>query len=209
MTTYYSMVPAFIRYDRTLTAISKLVYIELVAMCMSEPFTILSNDEIASYVGYDIRSVQRGLAQLTEEGYIHVRYEGKSRCITPTMTLESRFNAPFPNEPRDISVTPNKASIHNIIHDFDIFWTNYPKKQKKKDALKAYTKASDLHHFPAIDELIGIVAAWGVTQQWVDGYIPLASTWLNGEQWEDILPAEETDDERLARIIEESKIDRG
>jgi len=106
------------------------------------------------------------------------------------------------NVPRDTVVTQDDGKIDT----FKVFWENYPRKQKKKDAEKSYKKSTSLHSFPAIEELIGIIAAWKQTKQWIEGYSPLASTWLNGECWEDVLPDEaESKQDRLNRLLEESR----
>jgi len=72
---------------------------------------------------------------------------------------------------------------------FDTFWKSYPRKQKKKDAERAWKKInpdSDLS-----DRIIKAVDAWKRSEQWTkDGgrFIPYPSTWLNGCQWEDEVP---------------------
>ena len=66
---------------------------------------------------------------------------------------------------------------------FRIFWEAYPRKEGKKEALAKWMKlAPD-------EELTGkivraVVRAKG-TQQWKEGFIPHAKTYLHGERWND------------------------
>ena len=82
----------------------------------------------------------------------------------------------------------NRSTIRKKDEEsFDRFWSAYPKKQGKQDAFKAYKKASS----KADEEtLIKALEAWKQSEQWQKEkgrYIPLASTWLNGERWNDEL----------------------
>lgn len=67
---------------------------------------------------------------------------------------------------------------------FETFWLHYPKKQGKKVAEKAFEKI-DLSLLPRIIEAVERQIP---TEQWrkENGrYIPLPSTWLNQERWND------------------------
>ena len=69
-----------------------------------------------------------------------------------------------------------------FITDFDRFWAKYPRKEKKKDAQKAWSKiqAADVELiFSTIDTHIRY---WRRRKR---EFIPLAGTWLRGEQWTD------------------------
>lgn len=81
---------------------------------------------------------------------------------------------------------------------FDRFWVVYPKKVSKKDAIKAFGK---LNADEAMTEmLIAAVEKQKKSSQWMDGYIPNAATWLNGERWND-----EYDEESEVRKREEHR----
>ena len=66
---------------------------------------------------------------------------------------------------------------------FNRFWKSYPRKVKKKDCRRIWKRnklessindiLKDLETRPTQD------------QQWIDGYIPHPTTYLNGELWED------------------------
>ena len=88
------------------------------------------------------------------------------------------------------------------------FWAAYPRKQARVNALKAW-------HSKGCEEAQALIISALERQarndeQWrKDGgkYIPLASTWLNGERWEDVVgvfvPQERVMDDRSRRALEE------
>lgn len=69
------------------------------------------------------------------------------------------------------------------MNDFELFWKVYPKKQAKKDALKAWAQVRIGR--PPVTELILAVQKASKTDQWMKGFIPHAATWLRGERWAD------------------------
>lgn len=73
---------------------------------------------------------------------------------------------------------------------FAMFWSKYPKKVAKADALKAFTKLIKTQ--PDVDKFMSILMAslewWKRQASWVkDGgkFVPHPATWLNRGNWED------------------------
>lgn len=70
--------------------------------------------------------------------------------------------------------------------DFEQFWTEYPRKEGKKDAMKAWMRLESTDRFAA-REAIGLhVKFWNLSGR-ERQYIPMAGTWLRGERWSDEL----------------------
>lgn len=90
------------------------------------------------------------------------------------------------NIPRDAQVAVsggNEQGQATAPEPFDQFWAAYPLKKSKKDARKAFAKVK-----APLDTLLAALERQKKTPAWTkDGgrYIPYASTWLNGERWED------------------------
>ena len=90
------------------------------------------------------------------------------------------------NIPRDAQVAVsggNEQGQATAPDPFDLFWAAYPLKKSKKDARKAFAKVK-----APLDTLLAALERQKKTPDWTkDGgrYIPYASTWLNGERWED------------------------
>lgn len=80
------------------------------------------------------------------------------------------------------------ASEVGLAEAFDVFWKLYPNKKSKKDARKAWEKLK-----PNAELRETLMIALGnhrLSRDWTkdDGqYVPMASTWLNGERWTDVL----------------------
>ncbi|MFP3494140.1 helix-turn-helix domain-containing protein [Pseudomonas sp. SIMBA_059] len=80
------------------------------------------------------------------------------------------------------------ASEVELAEAFEVFWRLYPNKKSKKDARKAWEKlkpSADLRH-----TLMSALGNHRTSRDWTkdDGqYVPMASTWLNGERWTDVL----------------------
>jgi hypothetical protein len=72
---------------------------------------------------------------------------------------------------------------------FEDFWSAYPKKAGKGDALKAWKKLKCSKHLPLI---LTKIRALKISEQWTrEGgqFIPHPATWLNREGWHDELPS--------------------
>lgn len=83
------------------------------------------------------------------------------------------------------------ASEVELAEAFEVFWKLYPNKKSKKDARKAWEKLK-----PSAELRMTLMTALGnhrISRDWAkdDGqYVPMASTWLNGERWTDeLVPA--------------------
>lgn len=81
---YYAIIPANVRYDKSLKPNAKLLYAEITALCEKEGFCWAENSYFAEL--YDVRSetISRWISQLHELGYIHVDIDksvGNSRKI--------------------------------------------------------------------------------------------------------------------------------
>lgn len=69
---------------------------------------------------------------------------------------------------------------------FDLFWSEYPKKAAKKDALKAFAKLNPDEAL--LGKIINHLSQRRLSHDWIkDGgaYIPHPATFLNGQRWED------------------------
>jgi len=97
---------------------------------------------------------------------------------------------------------------------FDEFWSAYPRKDAKPNAMKAFAKVK-----APLEVLLSAIAKQKVSEKWVkDGgqYIPMPATWLNGERWNDLVaivsagavttvPSKQERDPELIRREQDSK----
>ena len=80
-------------------------------------------------------------------------------------------------------VSIGKDSLDNTSADFDVFWDKYPNKKDKKNALKAWVKIK-----PDLQTVLNALDWQIKSDPWLRGYIPMASTYINGARWEDEQP---------------------
>lgn len=83
-----------------------------------------------------------------------------------------------PPEPK-ITVS-NKPTVQSA--EFDEFWNEYPKKEGKKPAYKAFTSALSRATF---EDILAGVIRYKASDKVTRGYIMLASRWLNEDHWTD------------------------
>lgn len=84
---------------------------------------------------------------------------------------------PILNEPNSAEVkTFPRSQPFEESPNFKLFWLAYPRKDGKQEAQKAWIKKlCDGHD----EEIAASLAAWKLTRQWVEGFVPYAATWIN------------------------------
>lgn len=96
---------------------------------------------------------------------------------------------PPPDKAKEESKAAKQEQIA-LEGDFNFFWTIYPKKKGKKEALKAYLKARKKASRDELLEALREVKS----KEWKSKelqYVPHASTWLNQERWNDEVQTEQ------------------
>lgn len=85
----------------------------------------------------------------------------------------------------------DSCALSRTTSRFDEFWQAYPSKRDKK---KARDKWKSKRLDAKADEIISDVKTRiSKDRQWREGYIPLPTTYLNGERWEDELDSTPTE----------------
>src|SRR5262249_22290949 len=83
---------------------------------------------------------------------------------------------------------------------FNAFWSIYPRKDAKKKAFAAWLKVAPGAEL--FNTIISAVKRQSQTEQWKRGVIPHATTWLNGERWNDKGVASDWSDGREAALLD-------
>jgi hypothetical protein len=74
----------------------------------------------------------------------------------------------------------NTQKEHN---NFDEFWSVYPNRAGKSQAVKAWNK-----HKPDLQVILNALSWQKETDGWKRGFVPMASTYINNARWEDESP---------------------
>jgi hypothetical protein len=96
---------------------------------------------------------------------------------------------PKPSPKRD---TQKQADRKDWLESFPLFWEDYPRKEARKDAEKAWVELQpkDYSHSQEffdsiIDGLTKCRAEWKREHGHDTKFVPLGATWLRGERWRD------------------------
>lgn len=112
------------------------------------------------------------------------------------LTMESRASSTNSNTYtligfNGMTVKEATAIAEKLDASFELFWHEYPRKEKKKDAYRAWVK---LRPNPDLAKKITGYVTQRASRDWTRDnlkYIPLATSFLNGERWNDEMPAQE------------------
>ena len=170
---------------------------------------ITSLDNLAAKAGKDItpRHVRTALKNFEKLDFLTNESSSTGRLITvkswdryqatefgdDKAAVKARSNpgqspvkprSPNKNDKNDKNDKTKKTET-GIDPEFDLFWTAYPRKLKKADALKAWQKAM---RKPPIEYILEQLEKWKGSGDWTkEGgrYVPHPTTWINGERWND------------------------
>lgn len=78
-------------------------------------------------------------------------------------------------------------SAREIESEFDVAWQSWPKKDKRKESLRSFTKAAKSR---PVSDLVADITRFGQAYASTTErqYVPALCVWLNGERWTDELP---------------------
>lgn len=125
----------------------------------------------------------------------------KNRALTAKRVASHKANAKSNGEFNYASVTKalpreEKRRVNTTTlppGGFDMFWTSYPRKDGKANAIKAFQKIAPDDNLLA--KILGSLEAFCSSDQWRrDGgqFVPHAATWLNQRRWEDEIEIKQT-----------------
>lgn len=152
---YYAIIPADIRYDKTLKDKAKFLYAEITALCNKDGYCFASNKYFAELYGVRKETISRLLNDLKNKGYIEIKieYDETTKAIKRRLIyLLTKISIPIDqtiNEPIDQKVKENNTSINNTINilvDFYNELDKFPKVKKitKKRKLKIINRLKDV-----------------------------------------------------------------
>ena len=108
---FYSIIPAAVRYDSDLSALAKLLYSEITCLSTSQGACFAKNQYFSKLYEISEREVIRILNQLQDRGYISIDRSARPRQITLT-TVFGRVTKMSPQY--DKNVTPLNNINNNI-----------------------------------------------------------------------------------------------
>jgi len=214
---YYAILTADVRYDKTLKPLARLLFAEITALCNKEGYCWASNQYFADLYEVDKTTVSGWIGQLKTRGYLTVQLEykeGSKQILNRYMKIngegideitKTSFQKdvdPIDQKTKGNTKTNTKTNITvNNVDDFDSFWKFYPRKASKEAARKAWEKLRpDQHIMQMIADNVRERVEKGEWRKDNQSFILHASTYLNQKRWED----EVLDQQTQARTDPES-----
>lgn len=199
---YYAILTADVRYDKTLKPLARLLFAEITALCNKEGYCWASNQYFADLYEVDKTTVSGWIGQLKTRGYITVQLEykeGSKQILNRYIKINGEGIGEMHSTPVQNDVYPidQKTKVNtkvntktnitvNSIGDFDSFWRFYPRKAGKEAARKAWAKLRpDEHIMQLILDNVRERVEKGEWRKDNQSYILHASTYLNQKRWED------------------------
>ena len=214
---YYAILTADVRYDKTLKPLARLLFAEITALCNKEGYCWASNQYFADLYEVDKTTVSGWIGQLKTRGYLTVQLEykeGSKQILNRYMKINGEGIDEIINTPlqKDVDPIDQKTKVNtktntktnikvNTIGDFDSFWRFYPRKAGKEAARKAWLKLRpDVHIMQMIADNVKERVEKGEWRKDNQSFILHASTYLNQKRWED----EVVDQQKQTRTDPES-----
>lgn len=131
---YFSVIPAEVRYDSRLKANEKLLYAEITSLTSKNGRCWASNSYFANLYQVDLTTVSRWISNLAKCGYIQVEIDksgGNQRSIVLIKTsrpIDENINTPIDENIKHNNIN-NNNNINNkkeIIKESDESIKNYP-----------------------------------------------------------------------------------
>ncbi len=206
---YYAILPAVVRYDKTISELAKLLFAEITALSNKFGYCSAGNKYFAELYDKNPQWVSKVIQSLVTAGHIKVVIEGgylrKIYPLTPYLPIVENIephrgktlssprgkaehnNTRLNTKSNTDSMLPAEADSDSIYpSDFMKFWNLYPKKTGKGDALKSWKKLK-----PSDKLQTTILISVGLhisSPQWKKDkgrYIPNPATFLNQRRFDD------------------------
>jgi len=128
---YYAVIPASVRYDKSITPNAKLLYAEITALCNMNGKCCASTSYFAKLYEVSRVSIQKWLKLLEDKKYIKrsiIYKEGSKQIETRYITLVNNPNKQKLTDNNNINITNNNLTDNNkgrfkkpSIQDIDIY----------------------------------------------------------------------------------------
>ncbi len=114
---YYSIIPACVRYDHDLKANEKLIYGEVTALCDNLGYCWATNDYFAQLYQVSKETVSRWINNLVKKGYLHseiIYKENSSEILNRILKIDKNLDINISNLYRKRDVFPIDDFINRV-----------------------------------------------------------------------------------------------
>lgn len=202
---YYAVIPANVRYDKKLSANQKLLYGEITSLCNKTGECWATNDYFAKLYEVSKVSISLWIKNLVKQGYIisEIQRGSNKEILKRSLRIfgegiKENLNTPIKENLKENNTSMNNTSMNNTRKNitenkfselFDDFWKEYPKRRTDKQKCKKKFLKFDLDIQKKIIE--DVKNRKENDEKWIKGFVPMTSTYLNNQKWEDDLEVKE------------------
>lgn len=188
-------IPKEIWLDTRLTALDKIILIEIDSLSFEDKGCFASNEYLANFCQCSVTKVSLAISKLIEFDYIYLEnFNGRQRELKSRLSKSERqtfkkCKADF-QKMKDNNIVNNKDNnkiyIEKYKKEFETVWNEYPKKVGKEKSLKYYIKARQSGvEFETILDGIKRYKKQIELQETKRQFIKDGSTWFNNACWQD------------------------
>ncbi len=153
-----------------------------------------SRQYLADWTNSTLQGVSKCLKKLVDDGFISKKenvINGVKFCEYKVVVPELLpVNKVYGGRQQSLhnNIEYNTSNIYSAKFDkndaFKRFWSVYPRHTNKKKAFDVFVKKCTDE--TVLQKMLSAIVDYKETEQWQnERFIPHASTWLNGERWED------------------------
>jgi len=116
--TFYAIIPARVRYDKTLKPNAKLLYGEITALSSKEGYCFASNRYFSNLYEVNKNTISSWISDLKNKGYISVQIikEG-NEVIERRIGINEIMDTPHHQKPKDINTRINTTNNNIILRE--------------------------------------------------------------------------------------------
>ena len=193
---YYSIIPANVRYDTELTPNAKLLYAEITALCNEKGYCWATNEYFANLYSVSKTSISKWISNLIQKGYIYsemIYKEGTKEILNRYLSIvkepiEEKLNTPIEEKLKDIE--DNNTSINNTNNKKEIYKERF--KKPTLEEVKEYCKQRNSSVNP------NVFYEYFETGNWVDSKGNKVKNWKQKIiTWEKQQPKQKTTNEEI------------
>jgi len=156
---------------------------------------VSGSKKLSSEIGVPITTIKRIISVLKVDHQIDIEKTrqgsvftiinwGQYQWMDTEVDHERTTNGPPVDPIQEVKNVKNVKNNKTYSVNFEKFWSAYPRKMDKKKAYAAWKKLNGV--MPDIDTLVATIETQKKSDQWMRDIIPLPTTWLNGNRWEDV-----------------------
>lgn len=206
---YYAIIPASVRYDKKLKDKAKLLYGEIAALCNKQGACWATNSYFADLYDVSSTTISTLIKNLVDRGYLETEIiykKGTKEILNRVLKIVKdpslkNLKDPMQENLKENNTSNNITSINNTPYNppkgkrefedkFDMFWNEYPRHDNKQKTIRWFEKNNPSNEL--LEIMLEKIRLLKQTNQWKNKqYIPMPTTWLNGNRWEDEVIIEE------------------